>query len=533
MLLPNLALYFNHWWPGSQVRAALPADGVFAWWPVAQHWLFTWHGLDELMHADTMLFLLGLTFLGAGVVQSRLLEAVALGLLRFFNGRVVPTVIAVTLIFSTASGILDGVSLIFLLSQTLAILLFLVKADNADRRYAVIVATVVTTVCGMWLAYGEPPNLIMKANVVSPTGEQLLDDAFFLRWCLPLAVASFLVVAANLALRLRGLRVRDEDIDVLEAHAATFRFLQAERHGEVYMAFEVVEDHLHELGEAAAPLMRSLGEGHSLGEAMVALGVAQPLRVKLLGILTHEEVAPVLDEHFVRQAEAGRAPLAAEVADLIEREEARRRRVQRQAILSLVLFAGLLLAHALDHRVPLAAGPFAGAGLLFLSLRQHGRTAELAWRKAWHEFGDFVFLVPLFISVTLITHTGFFEILQTLLVQAIQSYGPTPVALAQLYGCTVLSAMLDNNVVADFASRALLDLDVTLTRLFAMAQIAGYALGGCWTHIGSAQSVVAYSFIRRDIDPDYQPLQWIRDITGLVLQLLLVLSLLVVGMAWL
>jgi hypothetical protein len=28
-----------------------------------------------------------------------------------------------------------------------------------------MVCTVVTTVCGMWLAYGEPPNLIMKANL--------------------------------------------------------------------------------------------------------------------------------------------------------------------------------------------------------------------------------------------------------------------------------------------------------------------------------------------------------------------------------
>ena len=36
--------------------------------------------------------------------------------------------------------------------------------------------------------------------------------------------------------------------------------------------------------------------------------------------------------------------------------------------------------------------------------------------------------------------------------------------------------------------------------LFAMAQIAGYALGGCWTHIGCAQSVVAYAFIQRDVD---------------------------------
>ena len=47
--------------------------------------------------------------------------------------------------------------------------------------------------------------------------------------------------------------------------------------------------------------------------------------------------------------------------------------------------------------------------------------------------------------------------------------------------------------------------------IFAMAQIAGYALGGCWTHIGSAQSVVAYAFIQRDIDDRYTPIGWIRS----------------------
>jgi Na+/H+ antiporter NhaD/arsenite permease-like protein len=63
--------------------------------------------------------------------------------------------------------------------------------------------------------------------------------------------------------------------------------------------------------------------------------------------------------------------------------------------------------------------------------------------------------------------------------------------------------------------------------LFAMAQIAGYALGGCWTHIGSAQSVVAYAFIRRDIDEDYTPVQWIKEMTPIILQLLLVITLLI------
>ena len=83
--------------------------------------------------------------------------------------------------------------------------------------------------------------------------------------------------------------------------------------------------------------------------------------------------------------------------------------------------------------------------------------------------------------------------------------------LRSFLGCTFLSAILDNNVVADFASRALEGLDVRLMHLFTMAQIAGYALGGCWTHIGSAQSVVAFAFIRRDVDERYTPLRWIRD----------------------
>lgn len=523
-MLPNLALAFNHGWPGSEVQAAWGEAGIAAWSPFLARW-FSWRGADQLFHFETMLFLGGLTLLGAGVVQSRLLEVVALALLRLFKGSVVPTVIAVTAVFSVASGVLDGVSLIFLLSQTLAILLFLVGADASARRYAVAVATVVTTVCGMWLAYGEPPNLIMKSNVLSPDGATMLDDGFFLRWCLPLAVTSFLVVAANLAFRLRGLRVRDEDIDVLEAHAATFRFLQAERHGEVFTAFEVVEDHRATLGELAPEVERTLAEGHSLGEALVLHGVPAGVRQKLLAVLTHEDLAAPLDKHFQLSVKEHDAPVPQAVLDLISREESRRVAVQRWAIGALVLFTTLLLAHAADHRLPLWVGPFAGAAILFFQLRQHGQVARLALREARHEYSEFLFLVPLFVSVSLITETGFFDMLKELLTQAIGRWGPTPVALGQFYASTVLSAMLDNNVVADFASRALLNLDETLARLFAMSQIAGYALGGCWTHVGSAQSVVAFAFIKRDIDPEYQPIGWIKDITPLILQLLLVLSL--------
>ena len=76
-------------------------------------------------------------------------------------------------------------------------------------------------------------------------------------------------------------------------------------------------------------------------------------------------------------------------------------------------------------------------------------------------------------------------------------------------------------------SEALHGLPIDIMQLFAMAQIAGYALGGCWTHIGSAQSVVAYAFIRRDIDEDYTPVQWIKEMTPIILQLLLLITVLI------
>ena len=107
------------------------------------------------------------------------------------------------------------------------------------------------------------------------------------------------------------------------------------------------------------------------------------------------------------------------------------------------------------------------------------------------------------------------------------------VALMQFLGATFLSAILDNNVVADFASRGLHGFDPTVIRLFAMAQIAGYALGGCWTHIGCAQSVVAYAFIRRDLDASYTPLQWIKEMTPVIIQILVAMSVIIYAEAFL
>ena len=107
-----------------------------------------------------------------------------------------------TAVVAFASGILDGVSMIGLTIRTLVIIMMLAAAPTDAVRYAVMVCTAVTTVCGVWLAYGEPPNLIMKANLYPQLG-----NAFFLRVLRPVAIATYLVVAWQLRGKLRGQRV--------------------------------------------------------------------------------------------------------------------------------------------------------------------------------------------------------------------------------------------------------------------------------------------------------------------------------------
>ena len=82
--------------------------------------------------------------------------------------------ISVTAVVAFASGVLDGVSMIGLTIRTLVIIMTLAAAPVAAVRYAVMVCTAVTTICGIWLAYGEPPNLIMKANLDPYPGQRLL-----------------------------------------------------------------------------------------------------------------------------------------------------------------------------------------------------------------------------------------------------------------------------------------------------------------------------------------------------------------------
>src|SRR5258708_25479683 len=131
--------------------------------------------------------------------QTRLLETARGMILRQQKGKVLPTVAILAGLVAVCSGVLDGVSMIGLMIRTLVIILALGRAQTRDIIFAVVVSTVITTVSGMWMAYGEPPNLIMKANLFPH-----LDNFFFLRYCLPVALGSYFIVALHLRLRLGG-----------------------------------------------------------------------------------------------------------------------------------------------------------------------------------------------------------------------------------------------------------------------------------------------------------------------------------------
>jgi len=526
-----MATFWSSWWPTSGLRQEAAERGWAALGRAAREQLLTFQGLDELVHLDTMLFILGLTFFVSVIAQTRLLENITFILLRRNGGWVLPTVLCVTAVVAVASGILDGVSMIGLTIRTLVIILLLARMPASSVRYAVMVCTVVTTVCGMWLAYGEPPNLIMKANLISPEGRPYLTDGFFLRYCAPAALLSFLVVALSLSKRLRGKRVDLEAMDVLDANLATVRFLQACRFGRVMTPIEFVEEHADDLGGQAPEVLVRLHQGETLGQALVRQGVAQKTRRHLLGRFMMPTLADDLDEHYVKAAAGDREETQKSewhIHAAIGQMSGRRVAAQVVGSVALAPFVGLLILHAIYHKeAPLYWASCAGFAVALLGIVTLPKARNLALREAWHEYGEYLFLFPLFLSISLLARIGFFNQLQELLRTGIAHMGQSHVAWGQFAGATVLSAILDNNVVADFGSRALQGLEVAVLHLFAMAQIAGYATGGCWTHIGSAQSVVAFAFIRRDVDERYTPLQWIREMTPVILGIFVALSALI------
>jgi hypothetical protein len=254
-----------------------------------------------------------------------------------------------------------------------------------------------------------------------------------------------------------------------------------------------------------------------------------------MGAFTAENLAETVDDYYVHvfgrndhKADDAALRLAAALEDV----SVRRRRAQVVGAVAFVPFIGLLGFHAFHHGLPLFWASAAGFAVAWGAVAAVPKMRALALREAAHEYKEYLFLLPLFLSITLLQATGFFSVISDLLRRGIAALGAGHVAYGQFWFCTILSALLDNNVVADFAARALRGLDLALVHLFAMAQIAGYALGGCWTHVGSAQSVVAYAFVQREISPRYTPFQWIKTMTPVILQVAAALTVLVYAESW-
>ena len=509
--------------PASTFHAEIVQRGWLAW---VQHHVLSFSGLDDLLHADTMLFILGLTLFVSVIAQTRVLEGITFFLLRRNGGRILPTVIAVTAVVAITSGLLGGVSMIGLTIRTFVIILMLGAAPIGAIRYSVMVCTAVTTICGVWTAYGEPPNLIMKANLYPN-----LNNAFFLYYGGPVAIASFLAIAWQLRRRLGDLHVDLDNMDVLDANAEDVRFLQASRHGEVMTPVELVEGHRDFLGhDTAEHVMERLRGGESLGIALIRADVPELSRKILLGHFVTDELADGLDRHYIYAQEGlDEQAFLAELAvdESLAAIAHDRKRAQRVAAFALVPFFALLIVHGVNNDVPLFLASFAGFLAALPGIAKLRRMRDLAFHEAKLEFSEYYFLFPLFLSITLLTSAGFFDVMQTLVVRGIDVLGHSHVAFAQFLGSTVLSAILDNNIVADFASRGLHGLGPSVLQFFAMAQIAGYALGGCWTHIGCAQSVVAYAFIQRDVDERYTPVQWIKEMTPVIVQTMVLMGLII------
>jgi Na+/H+ antiporter NhaD/arsenite permease-like protein len=517
-----LVTFFSLWWPESALRKEMSAQGGTALWEAIDHNLLTLHGLEKLVHADTMLFILGLTFFVAVISQTRMLEEISMKILRVFEGRVLSTILMIGGLVSFASGILDGVSMIGLTIRVFVIVLIMAKVEYHGIEFIIMSSVVLTTVCGMWLAYGEPPNLIMKSNLG-------LSDSFFLTYAAPMAVVSFLIVAKFIYRWLRGVVIPLDELDILETNIADVRFLQAARKGETKEIEEMFKEYAGRFGDRGAQVEALYHEGHHPISSMIRAGVKpETVRAFVSDFLGPEFVEPVISYYRHRQKHAKPEEREQELVEagvierLLETTRLQRHAAQFWGKLAFIPFIGLLFWHARDHDVPLFLSSFAGFAVAFLGVWAHAKMRRLALHEAAHEYREYLFLFPLFLSITMLTAVGFFDQLRAAIDQGVAVLGRGHVAVIQFLGSGLLSAILDNNVVADFASRAIHGMADMF--LFAAAQIAGYAAGGSLTHIGSAQSVVAFAYILRYVDPGFTPLGWIKAMWKMVVAITVTLT---------
>ncbi len=520
-----LVTFFPIWWPTSALREEMSQHGMPALWEAISHALFSIHGLEKLVHGDTMLFILGLTFFVSVISQTRLLEVTSMKILRVFEGRVFYTALVIGGIVSMASGILDGVSMIGLTIRVLVIILGLAKISTKGIEFVVMISVVLTTVCGMWLAYGEPPNLIMKSNLG-------LHDSFFLTYSMPMAIVTFMIATFFIFRQLKGKVVNLKALDVLDHNIADIRFMQATQRGEIVDINDLYKLYRTRLGKKADAVESFFQEGHHPILAMIRSGVdEQTIRSFITDYLGEQFAAPTIAYYRRRskKGEPGEIEQETIEADTIERllgdVQVQRKATQTWGKLAFVPFIVLLIWHAKDHSLPLFISSFAGFAFALFGILSHTKMRKLAIHEAKHEYSEYLFLFPLFLSITMLTAVNFFDQLSAAIEQGVALIGPAHVAVAQYWGSGILSAILDNNVVADFASRAINGMPDMF--LFAAAQIAGYATGGSLTHIGSAQSVVAFAYIIRYVDPQFTPLAWMKAMWKMVLSITIALTIMI------
>lgn len=518
------ATFLRIWLESPAVQRELDSVG---WQGLAQRLAeeyASFHGMEMLFHGDIMLFLLGLTFFVNIIAKTGILEDISISLLRIFEGHVLGTMLAISAFVALLSGVLDGVSMIGLTIRIFAVILLMAKLHNGEVVFAVMASTILTTVCGMWLAYGEPPNLIMKSNLSLP-------DGFFLKYAMPLAVASFIIVSLAMRKRFKGIAIPLSELDLLERHAPDIKFMQEVEKGEACDPGELLVSYAQRLGDKWEKVRRFYHEGHHPISAMMRAGVEEDIVREFIKEYLGPDFVESAIEYYTRRIDNHHHELKQEMPLLSLLADARfQRKVARTlGMLAFIPFIGGLYWHAQNHNIPLFIAPIAASLVAFLGVLPHRKLRKHITKEALHEYGDYVFLIPLFLSITALSSVGVFEGLQNLIANGADNFGKGIVALAQFFGLGALSAILDNNVVADFASRAIGPKDF----VFATAQIAGYAVGGCLTHIGSAQSVVAFAYIVSYLDPDFTPFQWVKSAGKMCLTISIVLSAMLLIMAWL
>lgn len=505
MTIPVISAFLIFIWR----RAA--SDHTFARWLFTESWrTVTWHDAQHAIHLDTLLFILSLSAFAEVFAQARVLESLIQRIMMRGNGRRNVYWLVSGLVVGTAliAGVLDGVSMIGLLMSMLLIVFRAAKVELRHQRNAMVYATFVATFCGAWLAFGEPPNLVMRAGVVNTHGVSLLTDWFFLSYCGPPALLGLVVVCFFLR-HIKG-EIVWEHLDVFVQNDATVRFLQAMDHGTALDPEAVVRLHLE--GAQLDSVLANLRSGMVLGKALVEAKIAREAQVQILGAFSGgaDRGEALVDHYDPEKSLLERKAAAQRFYKLIYNPAMLRLKARGWAVGGFVVFLVLLIAHTLHHSIPVWLAPIVGAMIGYVGLPR-GPMRRLVQHQALHQMKEYIFLPPLFLSISLLGETHFFESFQPVFQRLIEVHGTFLPAEVQLFATTFLSALADNNVVAGAGAQFLTGLPLHHTWVFAMSQIMGYALGGCLTSIGSAQSILAMAFIRSHIEPDFSPKGWLRS----------------------